>query len=268
MSRAGIKKGGHNARLCGLAGDAITTHLLTMVFASAQKAVRELFDPALRQVLWKSIGLTVLGLVVIWFALRALFEALAVPFISNWFTLSGLPILSEYGTGIGIAAMISASFVMAILLALFVGPVSAAIAGIFLDDVAEHIERQDYADDAPGKAMPVGQSIVMSIKFFGIVILGNLLALFLLLIPGVNLIAFFAVNGYLLGREYFQFAAMRFHDEQGAREIYSRHSGTVVIAGFLIAGLLAVPFLNLLTPIFGAALMVHLHKSIQARAIQ
>lgn len=39
--------------------------------------------------------------------------------------------------------------------------------------------------------MPIGEAVVSSIKFFGVVIAGNLIALLLLLVPGVNLIAFF-----------------------------------------------------------------------------
>ena len=65
--------------------------------------------------------------------------------------------------------------------------------------------------------MPALRSLVLALKFFGIVILGNLLALLLLLIPGVNIGAFFLVNGYLLGREFFEFAAMRFRPEPRPR---------------------------------------------------
>ena len=95
-------------------------------------------------------------------------------------------------------------------------------------------------------------------------ILGNLVALFLLLIPGVNIGAFFLVNGYLIGREYFEFAAMRFRPEADARDLRRRHAGTVFLAGLVIAGFLAVPLLNLLTPLFAGAMMVHLHKMLSA----
>lgn len=237
-----------------------------MLITATRKALGELFDPALRQVFWKSIGLTIAGLIVVWYALKTLFEAVAIPFISTWFTGAGLDFLPQWGGTLGFVAGIFASLGIAAGLAFLIGPVSAAIAGIFLDDVADHIERQDYPDQAPGKAMAIGQSIVMSMKFFGVVILGNLFALALLLIPGINLIAFFAVNGYLLGREYFQFAAMRFGDEDSANALRERHASTIILGGFLIAGFLAIPVLNLLTPLFGAALMVHLHKAISQRA--
>lgn len=233
-----------------------------MIVKSAKLALGELFDPALRQVFWKSIGLTIAGLITIWFALRAALEVVAIPYVSAFVAGFTLP---DWTGSVGFFAMIAASIIMAVALAFLIGPVSAAIAGFFLDDVADHIEAQDYPDDPRGKPMALGPSMIMSVKFFGVVVLGNLCALLLLLVPGVNLIAFFLVNGYLLGREYFQFAAMRFHDEKTAAELRSRHSTTVILAGFLIAGFLAIPLLNLLTPLFGAALMVHLHKAIAAK---
>ena len=113
--------------------------------------------------------------------------------------------------------------------------------------------------------MPIGEGIWLSLKFAGVVILGNLVALALLLVPGINLIAFFVVNGYLLGREFFEFAARRFGSEGAVRELRSKHSATIFGAGLVIAAFLAVPILNLLTPLFGAAMMVHLHKAIAAR---
>jgi CysZ protein len=108
--------------------------------------------------------------------------------------------------------------------------------------------------------MPLGPALTSSIKLLGVVILGNIVALFLLFVPGVNIIAFFLVNGYLLGREFFEFAAMRFRSPQEARSFRAKHAATVFLAGLVIAGFLAIPIVNLLTPLFAAGLMVHLHK--------
>ena len=113
--------------------------------------------------------------------------------------------------------------------------------------------------------MPLGPALAQSIKFFGVVIAGNIVALLLLLVPGVNIAAFFVVNGYLLGREFFEFAAMRYRPETEAKALRRRHAGTVFLAGLVIAVFLAVPLLNLLTPLFAAAMMVHLHKAVAAR---
>src|SRR5690606_16443492 len=143
--------------------------------------------------------------------------------------------------------------------------ITAVIAGFFLDDVAEIVEREDYPQDPPGRALPMMAAALVSVKFLALVVAANLFALLLLLIPGVNIAAFFVVNGYLLGREFFEFAAMRFRSEADAKALRRRYAGTVFIAGLVIAGVLAIPIVNLLTPLFAAAMMVHLHKMISAR---
>ena len=94
----------------------------------------------------------------------------------------------------------------------------------------------------------------------------NVLALFLLLVPGVNLIAFYIGNGYLLGREYFELAAMRHIPSAEARSLRKANRGTVFLAGLIIAGLASVPILNFLTPLFATGFMVRVFKSIARQA--
>jgi len=205
----------------------------------------------------KTLGLTVLALVALWFGLTSLVEWLALPWLQT--LLPGIPSWAGWLGGI------IAAIVLAFGMALLVAPVTAVIAGLFLDDVAEVVERTDYPRDPVGRAMPALRSLVLAIKFLGVVILGNIVALMLLLVPGINIAAFFVVNGYLLGREFFEFAAMRFRPEDEARALRRQYAGTVFLAGLVIAAFLAVPLLNLVTPIFAAAMMVHLHKAISAR---
>jgi len=231
-----------------------------MIFDPARLTIGQLFTPPFRSVFFKTIGLTLLLMVGVWFGAKELFDYLALPWIDHLFP--GLP---SWVGWVGLVAAIIAGVGLALVLSLLIAPVSAIVAGIFLDDIAEAVERDSYPHDAPGTALPLGQSMVMSVKFFGVVVIGNLIALLLLLVPGVNLIAFFVVNAYLLSREFFQFAAMRFHTEAEARALRRRYSGTIFLAGFVIAAFLSVPILNLLTPLFGAAMMVHLHKAISAR---
>lgn len=231
-----------------------------MIFTAARDAIGQLFTPPFRSVFLKTLGLTLLLLVGMWFGTKELFDYLAMPWIDQLFP--GLP---SWVGWLGLIAAIIAGVGLALGLSLLIAPISAIVAGVFLDDIADAVERDSYSMDAPGKALPIGQSMVMSIKFFGVVVLGNLIALLLLLVPGVNLIAFFVVNAYLLSREFFQFAAMRFRSEAEARTLRRRHSGTIFLAGFVIAAFLAVPILNLLTPLFGAAMMIHLYKAIAAR---
>jgi CysZ protein len=235
-----------------------------MILTSARRAAANLTEPEFRATFWKSIGLTLVVLIGLWFALRYLFEWLLLPWMAV--IAPDLPGWTEgWADWLGVFAGIAAGIGLAAGLALLIAPVTAIIAGLFLDDVAEVVETRQYPQDPPGKALPLVRAAVLALKFFGIVILGNLLALMLLLVPGVNLIAFFVINGYLLGREFFEFAAMRFRSEDEAKALRRRHSGTVLFAGLIIAGLLAVPILNLATPLFAAALMVQLHKAVSAR---
>jgi CysZ protein len=228
-----------------------------LILDAARAALSRLFSPEFRAVFLKTLGLTVLALVALWFALTGLVDWLALPWVQAM--LPGLP--SWAGWLSGIIAAIALAFGMALLIA----PVTAIVAGLFLDDIAEVVERTDFPGDPAGRAMPALRSLVLSIKFLGVVIAGNIIALLLLLVPGINIAAFFIVNGYLLGREFFEFAAMRFRPEAEARALRRKYAGTVFLAGLLIAAFLAVPLLNLLTPLFAAAMMVHLHKAVGSR---
>ncbi len=238
----------------------IWSSVFPMILAAARQSLANLFAPETRSVFWKVLGLTILVLIGLWFTLRGVFIAYVWPYFAEL-----LPSVPDWAGWLTFVFAIIAGIGLALLLALLIAPVTALIAGLFLDDVAEVIEKRDYPADAPGHSMPMGRAIVESLQFLGVVLIGNLIALMLLLVPGVNLIAFFLVNGYLLGREFFEFAAMRFRPPQEANAFRRKHKGTVFLAGLLIACFLAIPFLNLLTPLFAAGLMVHLHKAISAR---
>ncbi|AZO49339.1 MAG: sulfate transporter family protein [Mesorhizobium sp.] len=228
-----------------------------MILDAARAAASRLFSPEFRSVFLKTLGLTLLALVAFWFGIESLLGWLAWPWLQT--LLPGLP------SWAGWLGAIVAGIVLAMGMALVVAPVTAIIAGLFLDDVAEVVERTDYPDDPPGRPVPALHSLVLAIKFFGVVVLGNIIALLLLLVPGINIAAFFIVNGYLLGREFFEFAAMRFRPEAEAKALRRKYAGTVFLAGLVIAAFLAVPVVNLLTPLFTAAMMVHLHKAVSAR---
>lgn len=231
-----------------------------MIFEAARLAFANLFAPETRSVFWKVLGLTLLGLVGLWLALRELFIYLALPWLDAL-----IPATSGWDGWIAFVVGLFASVGIALALALLLAPVTALIAGFFLDDVAEVVEKRDYPDEPPGRALPLGEAVTGTIKFLGVIIAGNIVALFLLLVPGVNLIAFFLVNGYLLGREFFEFAAMRYRPPAEARLFRAKHSGAVYLGGLVLAAFLAVPILNLLTPLFAAGMMVHLHKRLSRR---
>lgn len=231
-----------------------------MILSAARSALADIFSAPFRAVLWKTLGLTAVVLVALWFAVRLFFETVAIPFFARF-----APDMPAWVDNAGTFAGLAASILLAFLLAFLIAPVSALIAGLFLDDVAEVVEETHYPQSPKGTALAFLPGLLASVKFFGIVILANLVAFALLWVPVVNIGIFFVVNGYLLGREYFEFAARRFRAEEDAKALRARYQGRVMAAGLLVAAFLAVPILNLLTPLFAAAFMVHLHQRISAR---
>jgi len=225
-----------------------------MLLKAAFAALRQVFSAPLRAILWKSLGLTVGLLVVVWAGLtRAI----------NWF-LSHHHLSVDYPF-LDTLAVFFAGAGLFVGLAYVMPAISILVAGFFLDDAAEIVERTDFPSDPPGVALPLGQAMLYAVRFAGLALLVNLVALILFFVPGVNLVAFFGANAYLLSREYFELAAGRFRplEEAGAMR---RHFGlTTLSAGALLAGLMVVPVLNLLTPLFGIALMVHVHKGLSRR---
>ncbi|WP_298965100.1 sulfate transporter family protein [uncultured Methylobacterium sp.] len=222
-----------------------------MLFNAAFAALRQVLSPPLRRILWKSLGLTVGLLVLIWFGLTRLINAF----------LAGHPLSTDYPFVNGLAFFLAGAGLF-VALAYILPAVSILVAGYFLDDAAEIVERSDFPDEVPGQALPLGQAMLYAARFAGLALLVNLVALALFFVPGVNLVAFFGANTYLLGREYFELAAARFRPLPEAGAMRRHHSGTVMLAGALLAGLMVVPILNLLTPLFGIALMVHVHKGL------
>ncbi|MGH6677061.1 MAG: sulfate transporter family protein [Xanthobacteraceae bacterium] len=208
-------------------------------------AIQQVFSPSFRRVLLKTLGLTLLLLIFIFVAAeRLLVHFLVLP--SSWVTLS-LAVLA------GIALVVGFAFA--------VTPVSFIVGGFFFDELAEIVEKE-IDPTHPGRAPPFEQVARVAVKFAALALILNLAALFLLLIPGLNAVVFILVNGYLFGRGYFEFAALRYRKVEDIRRLRQAHELQIFLAGLAIAALAAVPLANLLTPLFGAALMVRVHKNL------
>jgi CysZ protein len=60
--------------------------------------------------------------------------------------------------------------------------------------------------------------------------------------------------------------AMRHLPPEEAKRLRKSNMTYVFLCGLIIAGLASVPILNLLTPLFATAFMVHVYKSLARRA--
>src|SRR5262249_6332863 len=143
--------------------------------------------------------------------------------------------------------------------------VTALVGGLFGDEIAEQVERTYYPADPPGTAVPIARPIIGGLKIALVSVLVYLCGVPFLLVAGLGAVLFFFATAYLQGRQYFELAAMRFHPATEAKALRKKHQPTVFLAGMLIAAFVSIPIVNLATPLFGTALMVHMHKRIMAR---
>ncbi len=208
----------------------------------AFSAFAQTFSPPLRKILLKAIGLAILLIIALGAILQWLLRLVPLP---DWLDIFAAVVL-------GLITLFAAIFLMA--------PVTSLIGAVFADDVADEVERTKFPADPAGRALSIPRAATISVKFFGVVLLVNFCALLLWFVPVINVGVFFVANAYLLSREYFEMAAMRFRSPEEARKLRQAHAVPIFIAGLIIAAIVAVPVLNLITPIFATAFMVRRHK--------
>lgn len=222
-----------------------------MILKAFFLSLGQISDPRFRRVLWFGIVLTLALLI----GATAGFVALL-----NWLTGEQvfLPVIGEV-TWLDDLVSWSSLFLMLFLSVFLMMPVASTITSMFLDEVAQAVEDKHYSHLPPAPKVSFGDALRDTVNFLGILIGANILAIVLYFIfSPAALLIFWALNGFLLGREYFTLAAMRRVGRDGAKALRQQYSGTIWIAGTLMAMPLSVPVLNLLVPILGAATFTHI----------
>jgi uncharacterized protein involved in cysteine biosynthesis len=149
---------------------------------------------------------------------------------------------------------------------IFLMPAVTAFAGsFFVDEIADLTEREYYPADPAGRALPLDRSIFEGIKTALLAILIYLIALPFILFAGLGFLILFVAAAWLLSREYFELAAMRFRPPAEAKALRKANQASVFTAGLVIAAFVSIPIVNLATPLFGMAMMVHMHKKLSGR---
>ncbi len=236
------------------------------MFAALAKAFGQLSDPAFRRVLVRSVLAALVVFVAVWVA--AWFGlSWAGAALSGWLAAQEpggfwVEIVEWLFGAAGVVAVLIASFF------LFPGVMLVALS-LMLDDIAQAVERRHYPELPPARAQPIGEAVMAALAFAAVMLLLNLLALpfylLLLFVPPLNVFVFYLLNGYLLGREYFELVAARRFDTVGVRRLRRKYRGRVMLAGVVIAFLLTVPIVNLVTPIVAAGFMLHVFERLRRR---
>jgi uncharacterized protein involved in cysteine biosynthesis len=222
-------------------------------------ALTQIVSPPLRAVLWKSILLALALIVVLGIAVERLIVHLVDAGGASLETTVGphahLPVDA-------VAWLLSIAASLGVIVGgVFLMPaVTAIVASFFSDRIGEEVERAQYPADPPGKALPLWLAMWEGGKTALLAVLIYLCAAPLLLFAGFGAVIFFLATAYILSREYFELAAMRFRTPAEAKLLRKRNAMTVYIGGLFIAAFVSIPIVNLATPLFAMALMVHTYK--------
>lgn len=143
-------------------------------------------------------------------------------------------------------------------LAWFLFPLLYPVLVSFFDDyMAEAIERKDYPQLAPASP-PFWPTFLQDALFSLKAVCLNILCLPLFLIPLFGQALYFALNGWLLGTQFFRMAAGRRMARPEAEALRKANNGQIFIGGAAISLCATVPVLNLAVPLLGVATMLHL----------
>jgi CysZ protein len=226
---------------------------------AAAKALSQILSPPMRSILWRSIGLALVLIVVLAIGLQRLLSWLAVYGEASAEAVLGPGFHTPLNA---VAWIISIAVGLGVVFgAVFLMPaITSLVASVFVDEVADHVEREHYPAERPGVALPLGVAMTEGVKTALLTVLVYLIALPFVFVAGAGFIVFFIATAWLLGREYFELAAMRFRPPAEAKAMRKDNAATVFTAGLVIAAFVSIPIVNLATPLFGMAFMVHMHK--------
>lgn len=223
------------------------------------RALGQIGDPRFRTVLWRGLALTLALLIavtgsVVWGLRWVIPDATTLPLVGD---IGGLDAAVSV---LGVVVMLGLSVFLMV-------PVASAFTGLFLDDVSDAVERRHYPHLAPVPGTPFWAGLSEAARLFAITLILNLMALIMFFFIGpLAPMLFWAVNGYLLGREFFMQVAMRRMPRPQAMALRRSHSGQVWLAGSLMAVALNVPVVNLLVPVLASASFTHTVARLTARS--
>lgn len=222
------------------------------------KALGQIGDRRFTGLLIRSLALTV-GLLVALAALAAwvmgfLPESVALPWIGE------IPLPSALFQGLAFGSVLwLSSFLMF--------PVAAMFVSLSLESITDAVEERHYPADRGTRSISLIESVGSAVRFALVVIGVNLVALIPYLLAGpLAPLVFLAVNGYLLGREYFQLVAERHLPPREAENFRRRYGFRVWLAGTLMSVPLTVPIFNLVIPVLGVATFTHQFHRLRASA--
>ena len=211
--------------------------------------LRQLADPAIQRLLLRCVLLTLATLIALIATVAALLFGLDLTGLT-WLD----PILATAGSA------------LVLVLAWLLFPIVVAlILGLFAEDVIRVVERRHYLGLPAAPGMSLAAQTYAGARFVLVALLLNLVVLPFYLLPGANLPIYLGLNGYLLGREYFELVAGQRLALGDVARLRRQWRGRLWLAGVAIAAMLIIPVFNLVAPVVAIAFMVHLVAPLELR---
>ena len=175
---------------------------------AAVKALSQILSPPMRSILWRSISVALVLITLLaiglhrllsWFATYG--EGWAETMLGPGFhaPLNVLAWVVSVAAGVGV--VLGGIFLMP--------PIASLVASFFVDNVADLVEHEYYAAERPGVALPIGLAVSEGVRTALQTILVYLIALPFVIAAGAGFLIFFIATAWLLGKQYFELAAMR-----------------------------------------------------------
>jgi len=147
--------------------------------------------------------------------------------------------------------------VAVVVLAIALSPaISMVVGGVLFDFAAERVEKKIGAPKA--RNVPLAEGVLNGARIALPALLLNLVAIPLYFIPGVNALTFYALNGYLMGREYATITAARHMSYREAVALRKRNGLSVFFVGLACS---VIPFF---APLVGASAMTRLVQAVRS----
>jgi CysZ protein len=228
------------------------------MFSGLFLAIEQLGDPRIRGVIVRAVVISAALFIGLMFAIGWLLSGLSV-FGISW--IDGAVSFLGGGTAFVIGLFLFPAF-------------TGIIISFMLEEIASAVEARHYPDLPAAREEPVMEMVGNAVRFAGVTVILNLLVFIfvvpimlitIVLIPVIPFV-FYGLNGYILGREYFEFAAIRRLNPAAGRTLRRHFKLRVFMCGIAIAVLMTIPFVNWVMPVVAAAYMLHVFEGVRGRA--
>jgi uncharacterized protein involved in cysteine biosynthesis len=217
------------------------------MFDAFFKTLGQLPTAPFQRVLWLSIAGSLATAIALWFALNTTLNH------TDFVGLAWLDWIAD------ILGSLAAVVLLILLLPAFVG----LIASFMLESICRAVEARHYPHLPDARAQSIMEAVIIGLRFAAILIVLNILLLPLSFFPPLYFVVGWILNGYLLGREFFELVACRRLAPDEIRTMRRKHRLSAMAAGLVIAVVSVIPIVNLILPLFGTAFMLHTFQRVR-----